>query len=84
MRAAVDHGAGHADTGGVYVYRMTEEVRACGFETEELGGRIAALANDFDRFAREAEKSQMGFRTTDVAGQEQTSHIDLARVNLPL
>jgi hypothetical protein len=70
MRAAVDYRAGHADAGRIDAYCIAEKIGACGFETGELGCGIDAFANGFDRFAREAEKSQVSFRTTDVAGQD--------------
>src|SRR5712692_2392812 len=78
MRAPVDNGAGDTEAGRIDAGRIAEEIGACGFEARKLRSRVEVLANHFDLFARAAEKSQMGFCATDVAGQDQTIHTDLA------
>ena len=69
MGAAVDYDAGNADAGRIDARVGAEEIGACGFEARELSSRVEAIANRFEYRARAAKKSEMGFCTTDVAGQ---------------
>src|ERR1019366_3419257 len=63
-----------AEAYGIQRRDWAEEIRAGLFEAFELRGRVAALPHDFECSSGLVEEPEMGFGSTDIAGQDEAIH----------